>query len=121
MPRRQIPAYRRHKASGQAVVTLNGRDFYLGRWQSRISRIEYDRLVCEWLAADRRIPERSSGLYVVEFIAAYWKFARSYYVKNGSPSGSIPGIRVALRLLRETYGHTPAAEFGPLALKALQT
>lgn len=27
-PRR--PSYQRHKPSGQAVVTLNGRDFYLG-------------------------------------------------------------------------------------------
>ena len=24
------PKYRKHRASGQAVVTLNGRDFYLG-------------------------------------------------------------------------------------------
>ena len=32
MPRlvRTLPKYRKHKASGQAVVTLNGRDHYLG-------------------------------------------------------------------------------------------
>jgi hypothetical protein len=27
----RIPSYREHKPSGQAVVTLNGRDHYLGR------------------------------------------------------------------------------------------
>ncbi len=25
-----VPKYRKHRATGQAVVTLNGRDFYLG-------------------------------------------------------------------------------------------
>ena len=25
----RVPSYRRHKPSGQAVVTLNGRDIYL--------------------------------------------------------------------------------------------
>lgn len=28
--RERIPSYRLHKASGQAVVTLDGRDHYLG-------------------------------------------------------------------------------------------
>jgi hypothetical protein len=27
---RDIPSYRRHKASGQAIVTLSGEDYYLG-------------------------------------------------------------------------------------------
>ena len=30
----RIPAYRRHKSTGQAVVTRDGRDFYLGRWKT---------------------------------------------------------------------------------------
>lgn len=52
MPRR-IPSYRLHRPSGQAVVTLNGRDCYLGRHGTPESRLEYDRLVCEWLAVGR--------------------------------------------------------------------
>ena len=28
------PKYRRHKAKGPAVVTLNGRDIYLGKYAS---------------------------------------------------------------------------------------
>ena len=39
-----IPSYTRHKASGQARVTLNGVDFYLGRWNSPESRANYDRV-----------------------------------------------------------------------------
>ena len=29
---RKIPSYGRHKASGQAVVCINGRDVYLGKY-----------------------------------------------------------------------------------------
>jgi hypothetical protein len=41
------PKHRKHKASGQAVVTIAGRDHYLGPWRSRISHVEYDRLIGE--------------------------------------------------------------------------
>ena len=37
----RMPKYRRHKPSGQAVVTLSGRDHYLGPWKSKASRAEY--------------------------------------------------------------------------------
>jgi hypothetical protein len=35
------PAYRRHRASGQAIVTLNGQDIYLGPYGRKGSRNEY--------------------------------------------------------------------------------
>ena len=41
----RVPSYRRHKPTGQAVVTLNGKDHYLGKWNSKVSRVEYDRLI----------------------------------------------------------------------------
>ena len=43
----RVPTYRRHKATGQAVVTLNGRDIYLGRWGTKASKTEYRRLIGE--------------------------------------------------------------------------
>lgn len=39
-----VPKYRKHRASGQAVVTLDGRDFYLGPHNTKSSKLEYDRL-----------------------------------------------------------------------------
>lgn len=48
-----VPTCRRHKRSGQAVVTLAGRDDDLGRYGTKASRTEYDRLVGEWIAAGR--------------------------------------------------------------------
>jgi hypothetical protein len=43
----RTPSYRLHKPSGQAVVTLDSRDFYLGKYGSPESRAEYDRLISE--------------------------------------------------------------------------
>ena len=40
-----VPRYRKHKASGQAVVTLNGTDHYLGPHGTKVSKVEYDRLI----------------------------------------------------------------------------
>ena len=47
----QLPKYRLHKQSGQAIVTLGGRDFLLGKHGSAASRQEYRRLTAEWLAS----------------------------------------------------------------------
>ena len=41
----RTPSLRHHKPSGQAVVTLDSRDIYLGRFGSPESRAEYDRLL----------------------------------------------------------------------------
>jgi hypothetical protein len=46
----QLPSYRLHKQSGQAIVSLNGRDFLLGEHGSAASKQEYRRLTAEWLA-----------------------------------------------------------------------
>lgn len=56
----RLPSHRRHKPSGQAVVTLNGTDVYLGRWGTKASRTEYDRLIGEWLASGRCLPKAAS-------------------------------------------------------------
>lgn len=119
----RVPKYRLHKRSGQALVTLNGRDFYLGPYGSEESKAEYDRLIAEWQLAGRQHPESSQpagGISVDELILAYLEHVESYYRKHGEATSSQQHIRDALRPLHEMYGTTPAAEFGPLALKALR-
>ena len=55
MPRlvHAVPKYQKHRASGQAVVTINGRDYYLGPHGTKASKVEYDRLITEWLSSGR--------------------------------------------------------------------
>ena len=113
-----LPTYRLHKPSGQAVVTVNGHDFYLGKHGSARSRAEYDRLLAEWLANGRRLP--ASDATVNELLLAYLGFADSYYIKHGRPTTEPASIRQTIRPLRELYGHTLAQDFGPMQLKAVR-
>lgn len=122
----KIPSYRLHKASGQAVVTLNGKDVYLGPHGTPESKAEYDRVIEEWLAshkqlppqpADRPTPGRTPDLAIDESFLPYWDFVRQYYRKNGQPTSEVDSIRRALTPVLELYGRQPARSFGPLALK----
>ncbi len=55
------PSYRLHKPSGQAVVTLGGKDFYPRKHDSPESRAEYDRVIATWPAAGRCLPQGKDG------------------------------------------------------------
>jgi integrase len=120
----RTPSYRHHKPTGQAVVSLNGRDIYLGRFGTPKSQAEYDRLLAEWLANGRQLagpePGIGSDLTVNELLVAYLAFADSYYVKNGKPTSESASIRVTIRPLRQLYGDTLARDFGPLRLKSVR-
>jgi integrase len=133
MPRApRIPSLRRHKPSGQGVVTLNNHDHYLGRWPSDLAdpppevRAEYDRLVSEWLASGRRCPSTQvqgpdSGISINELVLAFWTHAEQHYrYPDGKPTNELSDYRLSLRPLKHLYGSTPAQEFGPLALKAIR-
>ncbi len=124
MPRlaQSVPKYRKHKASGQAFVELNGRRHYLGPHGSRTSRDEYDRLIGEWLQNGRTMkpPDAESGsLLVVELIAGYLNFAKSYYRKNGRLTSEYAAILHAVLPLKQLYGRKRVNEFGPIALQTV--
>jgi integrase len=119
---KSLPKYRKHKVSGQAIVTLSGTDFYLGPHGSKASKLEYDRLIREWLANGRRLLEVSTEhpITIVELCAEYWRFSKSYYIKNGKPTDEQAGVKAAIRALKATYAKSLAKEFGPLALEAVR-
>jgi integrase len=118
------PKYRCHKARNCAVVTIAGRDHYLGALDSPASWEAYHRLVAEHIASQAR-PEPApvdpdTPLLVTELIARYWRFAKSYYVKNDRPTSEQGAIKQALGFVRRLYGSTPAHEFGPKKLAAVR-
>lgn len=126
----KIPSYRLHKPTGQAVVTLNGRDHYLGLHGSKESQEKYSRTIAEWLqqgaralaAQDQAASTTSQTTHVDttvnELIVKYLLHCDTYY--HRSPA-EIEKIKLALRGLRDHYGQTVADRFGPLALKAIQS
>ena len=125
MPRlvEATPKYRCHKASGQAIVTIQGHDFYLGPWNTKASKVEYDRIISEWLAAGRQLPltmSEAADLTIVELLARYKRFAQGYYRKSGEPTGEWDNVRYAVQPLMKLYGRTLVRDFGPLALKAVR-
>ena len=68
----RLPSYRRHK-SGQARVTLGGKDFYLGTYGSKKSRIAYQRLIGEFVASEGR-PPAEDCITVAELSAGFMKY-----------------------------------------------
>jgi integrase len=114
----RIPKYRPH-SSGQARVTLNGKDHLLGPYNSAESKEAYRRLIAEWAAGQGRFAAKQEPepLSVNELILAYWKFAKGYYGFDGK-RGDEACLRDALRVVRSLYGRTAARDFGPRALKA---
>jgi len=118
------PSYRYHKARDCAVVTIAGRDHYLGEYDSPQSWEKYHRLVAEWMAS-RNTPQppalpAGTPLTISELVVRYWRFVKGYYVKDGRPTSEVDTIKQALRFLRRLYGSTAACEFTPKRLKAVR-
>src|SRR4051812_34612798 len=82
-----VPSYRHRKSRGLAVVTINGKDVYLGRYNSLDSRRKYDKLIQEWLASGRVLtsetPVDEQAFSVAELIVAYMQHAKVVYRKDG--------------------------------------
>jgi hypothetical protein len=115
-----VPGYRQH-SSGQARVTLDGKDYLLGAYGSAESKEAYRRIIAEWAERKGRFEPRPAErpLTVNDLILAYYKHAAAYYGFDAEPErGDGYCLRDALRVVKELYGSTPARDFGPLALKA---
>ena len=119
----KIPADCRHKASGQAVVRIDFKDEYLGRYGTPESYEKYYRLIAERFPNGVQ-PEKSppsppishtswESVTVVELVAAYWEYVKTYYVKDGKPTSEQTSIRIALRPLKELYGHEFCRHLAP--------
>ena len=116
------PPLRCHKATGQGYVHLDGRRIYLGVHGKPQTLQKYHQVLAEWHANGCRLPATKGGdTTVVELCAAYWDHAAEHYRKgDGSSSTTIHRVRQALRLLRDLYGPSSLADFGPLALRAVR-
>jgi integrase len=121
MSRSQPPSYRQHKPSGQAVVTLSGKDHYLGRYDSPESHQRYDELVAQWLATGRKPLSRpGAGITINELADRYQEFAGIYYRKHQIPTSEVGNVKYALKHLRDLFGSEPAAEFASEKLEVVQ-
>jgi len=119
-----IPSYRRTNINGHVygVVTLNGKVHYLGEHGTPDSIERYNELVARWLANGRTLPEQAptAALSVNEVLLKYLEHAERKYAARRQFKSLMSRITVAMRAVRELYGLTSAAEFGPKALQVVR-
>ena len=124
------PSYRHHKPSDQAVVTIDGKDVYLGKYDTEESREEYDRRIAEWLSNGRQQPppedKEKEELVIGDLMLAYNRHANAYYRKDGHPGRqegvlrdrAVQGRRCAEGLQREGPQGVPEGGGGAGAAEA---
>lgn len=122
---RRIPKYRHYKPKNLAVVRIDGRDRYLGKYNSPASKEKYARLIAEHFsnghAAGPLDQAERADLTINELISRYWtEHVQAFYTKQGKPTDRLYHIRLAMRTLRRLYGRTLAQEFGPRKLKTVR-
>lgn len=140
----RIPSYRHHKASGQAVVTLGGRDIYLGPHGTDESRELYNRTIADWLGRNRTATGRETeqvaaaraqqaaatltaqagtapaGLTVAELGLAFLQWAENRFGAASHRECELAHWKRIVRTLRVHFGTLPVAEFGPAKLKLIR-
>lgn len=110
----RIPAYRRHKASGNAIVVLSGRMHYLGQFDTAASREKYQQLVDHWVANGRRALPKDAigrvGITVRQLVTLFMAYAETYYPKReGTREAS--NFDYATRPMIRLFGDLPTSSF----------
>jgi integrase len=123
--RKSIPSYLLHSQSGKARAVWTDR---AGTRQFRMlpgpfggdeSKAAFAALLLELEAAPVQPPAGPTGQTIAEVLLAFLDHAeRHYRGHDGRPTSEFRECRLVVRTLRELYADKPAAEFGPLFLKA---
>lgn len=111
---KRVPSYRLHKPTGQAVVTLDGKDCYLGKHGSPDSHRKYAALISEWQGRQVVAP---ANVTVRQLTVLYRSHAEKHYSKNGKPTSEFGLVVYALKFMNRVAKDVPLAEFSPRYLK----
>ena len=86
MPKR-APKYALHKPSGQARVRIDGKNHYLGVYDSPESHERYEQLVARWLGGTLNADRES--LSIARLGILYIDHCRACYVKEGKQTSEV--------------------------------
>lgn len=122
------PSYRLHKPRNCAVVTIDGRDYYLGPYGSPSSKQKYAGLIRAWeqrkeqLGVPVEAPlDPSDRPTVDEVILVYLKHVAIYYKPNNGENTEAGCIDDALKVVQECgFGSEFADSFRPKDLKLVR-
>jgi integrase len=112
----RVPKYCLHKATGQGIARINGKDHYFGPYDDPASKAKYLRLVTEFAES------KFSSLFSVDteeytmagLAVAYLNYAKSYY----SHGTEYVNLQLAMGPINALYADHKASEFGPKQFKA---
>jgi len=110
MPRNKKPGYWNHRPSGQAYVRIDGKDHYLGPYDSAESRDRYEELIRGWMlnqSADR------FAITIDELALRYIQHCESYYRKNGTPTTEVGKAREAQKIVVTLSGQITSQRLRP--------
>lgn len=116
-----MPAYRFH-VSGQAVVTLAGKDFYLGTFDTPESRARYFTLIQEYnengkVAPDTPTHQKHLPVTVRTVTGEFREWIQERYGNDYKERKRREGICTTLE---DEYGDLAAKDFGPRKLAELR-
>ena len=104
------------KLKKYAVIYLNGKTIYLGRYESPESRKEYAR-ICAEIEGNPTFPlHGAKDITLDEVAVAYLDHAEQRFGKGSH----YENYRVALKFATDLYGHRPVDEFSPLKLRTVR-
>ena len=113
--KQKLPVYRHHKPSGQARVRWQGREIYLGTFESPESRQRYAELLTQIVTgakldikdATRRKSEirpDGDGLSINELCVLFLQHAEQHYRKNGKRTSEYDLMTLAIEPLKVLFG-----------------
>lgn len=129
MKRKPTPSYVLHQQSGRGrllwtdATGIRQQKLLPGPFNSPESLLAKARLELEIATAATATPARSpaDAASVAEVLAAFLEHAKQHYRRDdGTPTRELKDYKLIIRHVRELYGETRAATFGPLALKAIR-
>lgn len=120
-PKKTAPSYRYH-ISGQAVVTFNQKNFYLGPYDSPESLSRYHSLVAQYVRSGGQTPSRDQHLSTTEItVADLAAKARTWIEsKYGHVESRCSTMKRVCAILEDEVGDLPVSKFGPLMLAKIR-
>ncbi len=129
-PPSRPPSLRTKRGKGTVSLrdraTGERREYWLGPCDEASTREAYHRLIAQWEATDRRLPQHPldsarelgaspSAITLGELLIAYFDHAKCTYTAS-----EVTSIRSALRVTRAHFGSIAATEFGPAKLRLVR-
>ena len=100
-----------------AVVYINGRKIFLGKWGSVEADTEYRRILAEWVSNPVSPGTKSNGLATIDEPAlAFLKWAKEYHEYR-----TYHCFKTAIEAMLELYGGISIRDFGCRKLTTLQS